>query len=56
MKGTGLGLAIVKHIRHRARLEVSSGLRQGATFTVCIRAADAPALEGAAAEDQTLVD
>ncbi|MEI2384197.1 ATP-binding protein [Breoghania sp. JC706] len=42
MKGTGLGLAIVKHIlnRHRARLEVQSAPGEGATFTVCIRAAE----------------
>lgn len=33
--GTGLGLAIVKHVllRHRARLEISSVLGQGSTFT-----------------------
>ena len=33
--GTGLGLAIVKHVllRHRARLEVSSVLGHGSTFT-----------------------
>lgn len=36
MKGTGLGLAIVKHIltRHRARLEVTSKLGEGAVFSV----------------------
>ena len=34
--GTGLGLAIVKHIvnRHRGRLNISSELGQGSTFTV----------------------
>ncbi|MGL4439889.1 MAG: ATP-binding protein [Bosea sp. (in: a-proteobacteria)] len=34
--GTGLGLAIVKHLvaRHRARLEIDSKLREGATFRV----------------------
>ncbi len=39
--GTGLGLAIVKHIlnRHRGRLEISSALGVGSTFTVCLRAA-----------------
>ncbi|WP_271409823.1 phosphate regulon sensor histidine kinase PhoR [Pseudomonas sp. Q1-7] len=33
--GTGLGLAIVKHvlIRHRGRLDISSVLNQGSTFT-----------------------
>ncbi|HSX86817.1 MAG TPA: phosphate regulon sensor histidine kinase PhoR [Pseudomonas sp.] len=33
--GTGLGLAIVKHVllRHRARLEISSRLGHGSTFT-----------------------
>ena len=33
--GTGLGLAIVKHVllRHRGRLEISSVLGQGSTFT-----------------------
>ena len=33
--GTGLGLAIVKHVllRHRARLEISSVLGHGSTFT-----------------------
>ena len=36
MGGTGLGLAIVKHIlnRHRGRLEISSALGVGSTFTV----------------------
>jgi two-component system, OmpR family, phosphate regulon sensor histidine kinase PhoR len=39
--GTGLGLAIVKHIlnRHRGRLEISSALGIGSTFTVCLRTA-----------------
>ena len=39
--GTGLGLAIVKHLvnRHRGRLEITSGLGHGSTFTVCLRAA-----------------
>jgi two-component system phosphate regulon sensor histidine kinase PhoR len=34
--GTGLGLAIVKHIvnRHRGRLQISSTLGQGSSFTV----------------------
>lgn len=34
--GTGLGLAIVKHVlaRHHARLEVSSELEKGSTFSV----------------------
>jgi two-component system phosphate regulon sensor histidine kinase PhoR len=38
--GTGLGLAIVKHIlnRHRGRLEISSALGAGSTFTVWLRA------------------
>jgi two-component system phosphate regulon sensor histidine kinase PhoR len=38
--GTGLGLAIVKHIlnRHRSRLEISSTLGVGSTFTVWLRA------------------
>lgn len=33
--GTGLGLAIVKHVlmRHRGRLEISSSLGKGSTFT-----------------------
>jgi len=39
--GTGLGLAIVKHIlnRHRGRLEISSTLGIGSTFTVLLQAA-----------------
>ncbi|HWD58206.1 MAG TPA: ATP-binding protein [Stellaceae bacterium] len=39
--GTGLGLAIVKHIvnRHRGRLEISSTLGTGSTFTVCLQPA-----------------
>jgi two-component system phosphate regulon sensor histidine kinase PhoR len=39
--GTGLGLAIVKHIlnRHRGRLEISSRVGQGSTFTVWLPAA-----------------
>jgi len=39
--GTGLGLAIVKHIlnRHRGRLEISSRLGVGSTFTVLLQAA-----------------
>ena len=39
--GTGLGLAIVKHIlnRHRGRLEISSTMGTGSTFTVCLQAA-----------------
>jgi two-component system phosphate regulon sensor histidine kinase PhoR len=38
--GTGLGLAIVKHIlnRHRGRLEISSALGVGSTFTVLLQA------------------
>ncbi len=38
--GTGLGLAIVKHIlnRHRGRLEISSALGAGSTFTVVLQA------------------
>jgi len=42
--GTGLGLAIVKHIlnRHRGRLEITSTVGQGSTFTVWLRAAGAP--------------
>jgi two-component system phosphate regulon sensor histidine kinase PhoR len=38
--GTGLGLAIVKHVlnRHRGRLEISSTLGVGSTFTVWLRA------------------
>jgi len=37
--GTGLGLAIVKHIlnRHRGRLEMTSTLGIGSTFTVSLR-------------------
>ena len=37
--GTGLGLAIVKHIlnRHRGRLEISSTLGIGSTFTVLLQ-------------------
>ena len=39
--GTGLGLAIVKHImnRHRGRLDISSALGHGSTFTVWLPAA-----------------
>jgi two-component system, OmpR family, phosphate regulon sensor histidine kinase PhoR len=39
--GTGLGLAIVKHIlnRHRGRLEISSALGVGSTFTVWLQTA-----------------
>jgi two-component system phosphate regulon sensor histidine kinase PhoR len=39
--GTGLGLAIVKHIlnRHRGRLEISSILGSGSTFTVVLQTA-----------------
>ena len=39
--GTGLGLAIVKHVlnRHRGRLEITSRIGQGSTFTVWLRAA-----------------
>jgi two-component system, OmpR family, phosphate regulon sensor histidine kinase PhoR len=39
--GTGLGLAIVKHIlnRHRSRLEISSILGVGSTFTVVLQLA-----------------
>jgi two-component system phosphate regulon sensor histidine kinase PhoR len=41
--GTGLGLAIVKHIlnRHRGRLEISSALGVGSTFTVWLQTAGA---------------
>jgi two-component system phosphate regulon sensor histidine kinase PhoR len=41
--GTGLGLAIVKHIlnRHRGRLEISSTLGVGSTFTVLLQATSA---------------
>jgi two-component system, OmpR family, phosphate regulon sensor histidine kinase PhoR len=44
--GTGLGLAIVKHIlnRHRGRLEIASTIGQGSTFTVWLRAAEAPSV------------
>jgi two-component system, OmpR family, phosphate regulon sensor histidine kinase PhoR len=44
--GTGLGLAIVKHLvnRHRGRLEITSRLGQGSTFTVCLRAAESRAV------------
>ncbi|HYM71590.1 MAG TPA: ATP-binding protein [Stellaceae bacterium] len=43
--GTGLGLAIVKHIlnRHRGRLEISSTVGLGSTFTVWLQAATGPA-------------
>ena len=39
--GTGLGLAIVKHIlnRHRGRLEISSRIGVGSTFTVWLQVA-----------------
>jgi two-component system, OmpR family, phosphate regulon sensor histidine kinase PhoR len=39
--GTGLGLAIVKHIlnRHRGRLEISSAIGVGSTFTIWLQAA-----------------
>jgi two-component system phosphate regulon sensor histidine kinase PhoR len=45
--GTGLGLAIVKHIlnRHRGRLEISSALGTGSTFTVWLRIASSERLE-----------
>jgi two-component system phosphate regulon sensor histidine kinase PhoR len=49
--GTGLGLAIVKHIlnRHRGRLEISSTLGVGSTFTVWLQVASpervAPVIE-----------
>jgi two-component system, OmpR family, phosphate regulon sensor histidine kinase PhoR len=45
---TGLGLAIVKHIinRHRGRLEVSSKLGVGSTFTVWLPAAPLDARSG----------
>ena len=38
MGGTGLGLAIVKHIinRHRGRIQISSALGEGSTFTVTL--------------------
>ncbi|MBF6569306.1 MAG: PAS domain-containing protein [Candidatus Binataceae bacterium] len=41
--GTGLGLAIVKHIvqLHHGQLKIESRLREGATFTVWIPAAEA---------------
>jgi two-component system phosphate regulon sensor histidine kinase PhoR len=46
--GTGLGLAIVKHIvnRHRGRLEVSSRLGVGSTFTIWLPAAPLDATSG----------
>lgn len=46
--GTGLGLAIVKHIlnRHRGRLEISSRLGVGSTFTVWLPAAPSDARSG----------
>ncbi|UXM94761.1 ATP-binding protein [Bartonella sp. HY329] len=39
-KGTGLGLAIVKHIitQHRGKLEITSKLGEGSTFTVILPA------------------
>jgi two-component system phosphate regulon sensor histidine kinase PhoR len=45
--GTGLGLAIVKHIlnRHRGRLEISSTLGAGSTFTVWLQMAGLERLE-----------
>ena len=51
--GTGLGLAIVKHVllRHRARLEISSVLGHGSTFTCHV----APA-QVTKSQPQTLVD
>ena len=38
--GTGLGLAIVKHVlsRHQARLDISSTLGKGSTFSACFPA------------------
>jgi len=45
--GTGLGLAIVKHIlnRHRGRLEISSTLGVGSTFTVWLQTASSERLD-----------
>jgi len=48
--GTGLGLAIVKHVaqRHQARLEITSRIGQGSTFTLRFPAARLrPAGDGA---------
>jgi len=48
--GTGLGLAIVKHIlnRHRGRLDISSTLGTGSTFTVLLQGAGSERSEPAA--------
>ncbi|MCF1504797.1 ATP-binding protein [Afifella sp. H1R] len=53
-QGTGLGLAIVKHIltRHRGRLDIDSEQGAGATFTVRLPAAEAPADHATADEAQ----
>ncbi|MBV9551180.1 MAG: PAS domain-containing protein, partial [Alphaproteobacteria bacterium] len=53
MGGTGLGLAIVKHIlnRHRGRLDISSTLGVGSTFTVVLQAV-VPAPTAAVIETQ----
>jgi two-component system phosphate regulon sensor histidine kinase PhoR len=42
--GTGLGLAIVKHVlnRHRGRLDISSEVGRGSTFTIWLPAAGPP--------------
>ena len=51
--GTGLGLAIVKHVllRHRARLEISSVLGHGSTFTCHF-----PPVQVAKPQQKSLVD
>jgi two-component system phosphate regulon sensor histidine kinase PhoR len=48
--GTGLGLAIVKHIvnRHRGRLDISSQMGKGSTFTVWLPTAYTPQTLGSA--------
>lgn len=55
-EGAGLGLAIVKHIvaRHSGRLEISSVIGEGSTFTVFLPAADFVSDEDAGNHEQAV--